>query len=60
VPPGGDQLALPGLNRGGVQPLDSPDDQGWVLADYTKFSTPARFAYWASLGPTTGVITLTI
>jgi len=29
----------------------------WVLADYTKFRTPARFAYWASLGPTTGVIT---
>jgi len=29
----------------------------WVLADYTKFSTPARFAYWARLGPATGVIT---
>ena len=29
----------------------------WVLADYTKFSMPAAFPYWASLGPATGVIT---
>lgn len=29
----------------------------WVLADHTKFRTPARFVYWASLGPATGVIT---
>ena len=29
----------------------------WVLADYTKFSVPAAFPYWASLGPGTGVIT---
>jgi len=29
----------------------------WVLADYTKFAMPARFAYWAGLGPATGIIT---
>lgn len=29
----------------------------WVLADYTKFAMPAAFAYWAGLGPATGIIT---
>jgi len=29
----------------------------WVLADHTKFGSPASFAYWAVLAPTTGIIT---
>ena len=50
-------LNCPDFDQAALKMRSMNTSTNWVLADCTKFAMPAAFAYWAGLGPATGIIT---